>query len=112
MHKNTFFIWTAATETVFILLNIFMHLNLFNKDFGDIYSIILFFLFETYMAAGFLFEKMIPYRKKILAVMFANTVILILFSTFPISANLIYSNWKLMLTSLLFLTAFSLILKV
>lgn len=110
MHKNIFFIWTAVTESVFILLNIFMRLNLLGKNFSLTYSVIVFFLFETYMAVGFLLEKMIPYRKKILVVMFANTVILILCSTFPISANLIYSNWKLMLTSWLFLTIFALII--
>lgn len=111
MHKNIFFIWTAAVETVFILLNILMWLNLFGKDFGYTYSVIVFFLFETYMATGFLLEKMKAHRKEILLVMLINVFILILFSKFPVSANLIYSNWKLMLASLIFLTGFSLCLK-
>lgn len=110
MHKNIFFIWTAVTETVFILLNIFMRLNLFGKDFGYTYSVIVFFLFETYMSAGFLLEKMKAHRKKILLVMLINVFILILFSKFPVSANLIYSNWELMLTSWLFLTIFAVII--
>ena len=81
MRKNLFWILTAIFETVIILIVIFGYSS--NGYYVlDIYPITLFFLFETYIFAGFFLKEMIPHRKKMFAVMFVSAAILLKFWEF------------------------------
>ena len=75
MRKNLFWILTAFFESIVISLSIFRHFAK-NDAFNDVYSIIIFFLFEAYIFAGFFLKEMIPHRKKMIAVMFVNFVVI------------------------------------
>lgn len=74
MRKNLFWILTAILEILIIIASILRHSS--NENYVlDIYSVIVFFLLEAYITAGFFLKEMISHRKKMIVVMFANAVI-------------------------------------